>query len=266
MPLKSISKGSFDKYFYYYSSVQSPETDVEFLDLTYQELRLSKPRCLREDFCGTFAICCEWVQLDPTYEVFGVDLDPEPIEYGRKNYLSQLSKSQKSRVQILQVNVLDKDLPKSDIILASNFSYYIFKTRKDLRAYFANAYKGLNKNGIFVVDCFGGSDCQSPNEEKTQHDGFNYYWDQDSYDPITHHASFYIHFKKKGGKKKKVFSYNWRMWTIPEIREVMEEEGFKKTHVYWEGTGDDGEGNGIFTQVESGEECDAWVAYIVGEA
>lgn len=265
MPLKVTPQSSFDKYFYYYLSVQSPESDVQFLEETYQGLRLRKPRSLREDFCGTFAISCEWVQLNPKYESYAVDKDPDPIAYGKNTYLTQLRKSQRKRLHVLEANVLDKNLPCVDIVLAANFSYYVFKSRKLLRDYFKNVYKTLNKKGIFVVDCFGGPGCLEPNEEKTRHKDFTYFWDQDSYDPITHHAQFYIYFKKKGKKKQKSFSYDWRMWTIAEIREVMEEVGFKKTHVYWEGTDDNGEGDGIFTLVEEGEYCEAWVAYVVGE-
>ena len=267
MPLKANPQSSFDKYFYYHASVQSPENDVEFLNETYQKIRQQKPVSLREDFCGTFAISCEWAQLDPTYEAYGVDLDPEPIEYGQKVYWSQLSSQQKKRVHITQSNVLDPHLPKTDIVLAANFSYYIFKKRQELQRYFKNVRKTLNEKGLFVVDCFGGSGCQEPNEEETPHKGFSYYWDQDSYDPVTNHAVFYIHFKKKGEKKKRTsFTYDWRMWSIPEIREIMVEAGFKQTHVYWEGTDEDGEGDGVFTRVEQGEDCEAWVAYIVGEA
>ena len=264
MPLKSSPQSSFDKYFYYHSSVQSPESDVEFLDQTYQEIRGCKPVSLREDFCGTFAISCEWVQWDPTYEAYGVDLDSEPIEYGQNFYLTQLSKDQQRRLHIMKANVLNKGLPKVDIVLAANFSYYIFKKRQELRDYFKNAHDTLNDKGIFVVDCFGGSECQEPNEEETPHKGFSYFWDQDTYDPVTHYAQFHIHFKKKGKKKKRTFSYDWRMWSIPEIREVMEEAGFKQTYVYWEGTDEDGEGDGVFTRVEQGEDCEAWVAYVVG--
>ena len=167
----------------------------------------------------------------------------EPINYGKEHYLSKLKDSQKSRVQILNANVLDKDLPKADIVQAQNFSYFIFKKREQLREYFKNACRGLKKDGIFVVDCFGGSECMGPSEEETEHKGFSYFWDQDSYDPVTNEAQFYIHFKRKGEKKReKVFSYDWRMWSIPEVREIMAEAGFKETAVYWEGTDEDGEG------------------------
>jgi hypothetical protein len=45
----------------------------------------------------------------------------------------------------------------------------------------------------------------------------------------------------------------------------LEEIGFKKVHYYWEGTDEDGEGDGNFNKIDTGEICDSWVAYIVGE-
>lgn len=266
--IKSAKKKlpEFDKYEYYIRSVQSPENDVLHLRDTYKELKKKTPRHLREDFCGTFANCCEWVKLHKDNHAYGVDLDPEPIYYGRKNYLSKLKASEAERVHIFEANVLSPDVPRADIIAALNFSYYIFKTRAALKSYFANCLRTLNEDGILLVDSFGGSQCQVANEEETVHKDFSYYWDQDLYDPVNNHGLFYIHFKRKGERKRqRVFTYDWRMWTILEIREVMEEVGFRKTHVYWEGTTKSGEGDGNFKRVNAGEECEAWIAYIVGE-
>ena len=50
------------------------------------------------------------------------------------------------------------------------------------------------------------------------------------------------------------------MWSIPEVVEIMKEAGFAKTYIYWEGTDTDGEGDGVFTQVEKGEDCESWVS------
>lgn len=56
------------------------------------------------------------------------------------------------------------------------------------------------------------------------------------------------------------------MWSIPELRDILEDVGFKRTHVYWEGTDKDGEGDGVFKRIEvSDEDCESWVAYIVAE-
>lgn len=256
----------FDKYAYYKEAVQNPEGDVDFYLKTYRQIKKKKPISLREDFCGTFAISCAWVKLDKSFESHAVDLDKEPLEYGKKNYLSKLNPDQQQRLHVYNKNVLDKKLPSTDICVAVNFSYYLFKKRHELLMYFKNAYNHVNKDGIFIVDCFGGGQCQAAIEEETVHKNFSYYWDQTNYNPITNEAEFYIHFKLKGQKKmEKMFYYDWRMWTIPELREILVEAGFKKTTVYWEGTNSKGEGDGEFTPTEKGEECDSWIAYIVSE-
>jgi len=54
------------------------------------------------------------------------------------------------------------------------------------------------------------------------------------------------------------------MWSIPELRELMAEAGFKTTHVYTHGWTDDGEGDGIYKRVTHFDNEDAWIAYLVG--
>ncbi|MCJ8277529.1 MAG: class I SAM-dependent methyltransferase [Bdellovibrionales bacterium] len=256
----------FDKYYYYHKSVQSADVDVKFFLDTYKEINDKKPTSFREDFCGTFSLSCEWAKLKDHHTSFGVDLDPEPIAYGKENYYPKLSEDQQKRVHIQENNVLAEDLPKTDIIAACNFSYFIFKERETLKKYFKNCLETLNEDGVFIMDIFGGSQCYEPNEEETEHDGFSYFWDQDSYDPVTNEGMFFIHFKPKGQKKvKRAFTYDWRMWSIPEIKDILKEVGFKNVHVYWEGTDEDGEGDGEFKRVTKGEDCESWVAYIVSE-
>jgi hypothetical protein len=260
------SEPEFDKYDFYRRAVQSPDTDVEFLRNTYRELKLHDPLTLREDFCGTFNICCEWVKLNNKHLAHGIDFDPEPIAYGCDQNLPELTASQRERIEIHQENVLNPGLPHADIIAAMNFSHYIFKDRAVMKSYFHNCYATLNVGGIFVADCFGGSRCFEENEDSTDHRAFTYYWHQKSYDPVTGHAQFAIHFKPKGRRKRKdVFTYDWRIWSIPELREMMMETGFRKTHVYWEGTTKSGEGDGVFRATDIGEECQAWIAYVIGE-
>lgn len=255
----------FDKYDLYRRAVQSAENDVVFLRNTYRELRGKSARVFREDFCGTFALSTEWIKLDPRSEAIGVDLDPEPMAYGKQHYLTQLKAEQQKRMKLIEGNVLDPNLPKADIVAAMNFSYFCFKQRDLMKRYFSNAYRTLNKDGIFLVDIFGGSQCYDAIEDRIKHPDFTYYWDQTSYDPVTSEALFYIHFRVGGKKIERVFTYDWRMWSIPEIREIMHEVGFKKTHIYWEGTAKDGSGDGNFTRVDHGESCLSWIAYIVGE-
>jgi len=260
---RSSERLIFDKYDLYLRAVQSPDNDVEFLFDTYKDLRKKKPSTLREDFCGTFSICAEWAKLKPGNRAWGVDLDQEPIAYGHKHTLPALTSEQRSRVTILRENVLSSGVPQVDIVVAMNFSYFIFKQRLLLKQYFRSAYRGLQKDGVFIMDCFGGQLCQEANEERRKIENFYYYWDQKSYNPVTAEAKFAIHFKRPGeNKRNNVFTYDWRMWGIAELRDILKEVGFTKSVVYWEETGRDGEGNGIFKKTEKGDDSEAWVAYI----
>lgn len=262
----SRKRVEFDKYDYYQRAVQSPEAEVEFIHGVFKKLKGRLPMTLREDFCGTHLLCCEWVKYHSKAKAYGIDLDAEPLLYGQKNYVGKLSPLQQARVLIAQDNVLRTYLPSADVIVAFNFSYFTFKERSLLKSYFKNVYKVLEKDGIFILDCFGGSNCYEANEEETAHKDFSYFWDQDTFNPVNQHSHFYIHFKRKGEKKReKVFSYDWRLWSLPEIRDILDEVGFKKTHVFWEGTDKNGEGDGQFKKTEKGEECKSWIAYILAE-
>ena len=91
-------------------------------------------------------------------------------------------------------------------------------------------------------------------------------WEQASFDPLTADYVCHIHFKfADGSKLKRAFSYHWRLWTMPEIRELLDDAGFSTHHVYWQGTDDDGEASGEFFLADEGENDPAWIAYIVAE-
>jgi SAM-dependent methyltransferase len=256
----------FDKYDLYRDAVQSPEADVDFFRKAYKELRGGTAEIFREDFCGTFLLSTTWVKNRPKNKAWAVDIDPEPLEYGRSHYWNRLSASAKNRLKIFEGDVLSGKLPEADIAAALNFSYFSFKKREQLKRYFANALNSLRKKGLFIIDVFGGTQCSDGIEDKLKRNGFYYFWDQENFDPVTNEALFHIHFQLKGHKKtKNVFTYDWRMWTIPELRDLLSEVGFKKTHVYWEGTNRKGEGDGKFSRTEQGEACSSWIAYIAAE-
>ncbi|MGZ3692458.1 MAG: class I SAM-dependent methyltransferase, partial [Pseudobdellovibrio sp.] len=178
--------------------------------------------------------------------------------------IPKLTPDQQHRIALIKKDVLTHGLASADIAVAVNFSYFLFKKRDILKRYFENVYQSLNRDGIFVLDIFGGTQCTDAIEDTTRHKGFTYYWDQQNFDPVTNEAYFEIHFKYGKKKYEGVFTYDWRMWSILEIRELMAEVGFQETVVYWEGTDKKGFGNGIFTPVKKGEACESWIAYIAG--
>lgn len=251
------------KYDYYERSVQNAEGEVVFMRDEFKRLFGRSPLLFREDFCGTAAMSCDWVKQDKNCEAYGVDLDPEPIKMGMKRHYSKLDKSQQKRMEYLQKNVMTVKTPPVDVVCAFNFSYFIFKSRKQILQYFKTVRKSLKKQGVFFLDIFAGPESQKLITDVKKMKGLTYYWECQHFNPFTHDCTFAIHFKDaKGFKHKNVFIYNWRFWTMPEIRDLLIEAGFSKTVVYWEGDGEDGSGDGIFTPAEDAENCDAWVSYI----
>jgi len=250
----------------YERSVQNVEHEIEFLQQTFKEIRGRTAHLFREDFCGTASASCEWVKQGESFQSFGVDIEPSVLEWGRANRLSQLPSADQARVRLIESDVMTVDAPMVDILAAFNFSYFIFNTRDQLRTYFERAYAGLKDDGVFFVDLFGGPEAQEETKEKTKHKGFTYVWHQAKFHPVTNFIRCHIHFRFPDGSKiKKAFTYEWRLWSAPEIREVLLDAGFSKATLYWEGEDEDGDGNGEFTPDEKGEADLAWIAYIVAE-
>jgi hypothetical protein len=178
--------------------------------------------------------------------------------------VAALGPERASRVKLVEGDVLEVGGEPVDVTAAFNFSYFLWKTRDELRRYFERARASLLPEGLFVLDAYGGADAQRPSLERRKVEGFTYVWDQHSFDPISHHVTNFIHFEfSDGSKLRRAFRYDWRLWTIPELRELLGEAGFRRTEVYWEGTdADTGEGNGVFRKRERAPEDPAWICYL----
>lgn len=255
-----------DRYDLYLRAVQAPEHEIPIFDRAYRKHFGKPPRVLREDFCGTFAVCCEWVKSRPDRVAVGVDLDPEPLAWGKTRHLSELEIDQQKRVSLLQDDVRSVNGSKADVVTAQNFSFFVFKTRDELLTYFRAAYENLASKGVFVLDMMGGHESmEEDREEVTEFKGFDYVWDQVRFDPITHDCTFHIHFRfKDGSEMNRAFSYKWRFWMLPEVRELLEEAGFSRVDIYWEGTDPKtGEGNDVFRIRRQAPGDPAWICYVV---
>jgi SAM-dependent methyltransferase len=255
-----------DKHELYELSVQDVENEVVFLQDTFRQIRGRDAHLLREDFCGTASACCQWVRQGEAFQAIGVDIDPAVLQWGRDHRLGKLDTVDRARVRLVESDVLTVETPKVDVLTAFNFSYFIFDTRDALRDYFKKARAALVDDGVFFLDMFGGPEAQEETREKTKHKkhGFSYIWHQETFHPVTHFIRCHIHFKfRDGSKMKKAFTYEWRLWTAPEILEVLAEAGFSDPKIYWEGSDEDGDGNGEFTPEDKGEADLAWIAYIV---
>lgn len=254
-----------DKHVLYEKSVQSVDAEIDFVDETFTTLRDRKARILREDFCGTANTSCEWVRRRRNNHAIGVDLDPEVLAWGREHNVAKLGKAS-NRVTLINDDVLEVHNDPVDVVLAMNFSYWIFKQRPLMRFYFRRIRDALADDGVLFLDAFGGSEAYIEVEEATKYKGFTYIWDQAEFNPVSAEFLCHIHFRfPDGSRLRNAFSYSWRLWTLPELRELLDEAGFTRSTVYWQGTDDDGEEDGDFQPTDRGEADLAWIAYIVAE-
>lgn len=256
-----------DRHELYQQSVQDVESEIDFVEETFLELRGRPGKHLREDFCGTANTSCEWIRRGDDHTAVSVDIDKEVLDWGREHNLAALDEDAQKRISLIQDDVAKVKTEPVDMLLAMNFSYWMFETRDSLRAYFERCRETLVDDGILFLDAFGGYEAFQELEEPRECDGFDYIWDQDDYDPMSGHMKCFIHFEfEDGSRMDKAFAYEWRLWTLPEIRELLEEAGYSHVGIYLEGDDDDGEGgNGIFSQAERGDADAGWLAYIVAQ-
>lgn len=272
---KAQSTGAFtaataNKHELYQLSVQNVESEIDFVDETFQEIRGRQAVVLREDFCGTGNTSAEWVRRREANRAIGLDIDQPTLDYGHKAHVVKLDPDAEKRISLLNRNVLEPgDAVGVDCVLAMNFSYWLFKTRDDLRSYFKSVRESLGPDGVFFLDHYGGSEAMSETKESKKIDDgpgrrFTYVWEQRSFNPITGEMHCLIHFKFPDKTKiKDAFEYHWRLWSLTEIRDLLSEAGFSQVHVYWEGEDEEGEGNGEYTRTLEGTADPAFIAYVV---
>lgn len=252
------------RYALYELAAQAPDQMARFLLAVHR----GRARTLREDFSGTGAICRAWAALVPGGEAIAVDKDPEPLRALRGI----------PGVRHVRADVLRAD-DRADIICAINFPVGYWHTRDALLTYLRHARARLNRRGVFVCDIYGGAHAfttgtldralRGPAGERIL-----YTWEQRAADPLTGRVTDAMHFRvtppgrKRATVIKDAFVYDWRLWSIPELRDAMAEAGFRSTEVY-DRLGDaiDGDGRVHVQPVRSPDELDEdYVVYIAARA
>jgi hypothetical protein len=257
-----------DRYELYQLAVQSPEDDVEFLRRTFKKLRGRTPTRFREDFCGTALLSATWAKQGRGCFAEGFDLDPDPLAWGLVHNIEPLGKTA-ARVALHMKDVRSPGRFRPDVRVAQNFSYSVFKTRAQMREYFRAACRSLARGGMFAIDLYGGYEAtEEMVESRRIEGGATYVWEQARYMPGTGDYLCHIHFRfRDKTRMKKAFTYDWRYWTLPELRDILLDAGFARVHAYFEQSDrSDGEGNGEFELDETGKscrDCAGWVAYLI---
>jgi SAM-dependent methyltransferase len=177
--------------------------------------------------------------------------------------------------------VAPPEVPPADVISVLNFSIFHFHRRCDLAAYFQHARRSLAAEGILVLNAFGGPGAMRtridrrrvepvPTTGEPAPPPFEYRWDQRGYDAVANRLDCRIHFVVDDADGnpttiENAFQYDWRIWTLPEITELMREAGFADAQV-WRHTWDASKGKeGVFLgPVARIENLDTWLAYVIG--
>ena len=200
-----------------------------------------------EDFRGTFAAACEWIRRRDDNTAVGVDLDGEVLDWGRERNPHPGGRSA-SRLEILQKDVRDSGATAS----RPSANQLLFKTRADLRTYFESVHRDLAEDGIPIRDVRRQRIPHRDGGERHL-DGFTYVWDQSHYNPVNNDVN-HIHFRfPDGSEMSEAFTYEWRLWSLSEIRELLTERVPERHRLVGGHRGGLGEGDGEFEPTEEGE-------------
>ncbi|MDX2119266.1 MAG: class I SAM-dependent methyltransferase [Planctomycetota bacterium] len=253
-----------DRYDLYERAVTDGPRLARFLNAVHG----GSPRVLAEHFSGSGALARAWPALGPRHRAIAIDFDAEPLAKLRGT----------ARVTRERRDVM-RSTTRADVIAAINFPIGYFHRRDELVAYLQRIRRLLLPGGVFVCDLYGGSDAFKPGRTRKTlrtDDGtrIDYIWEQRSADPLTCRVvdalHFHIHAKRRGGRttalRKLVdaFVYDWRLWSLPELRDVAHEAGLGDMQVYNRlADASDSEGRVYVRPIEHGDELDdPWVVYI----
>jgi SAM-dependent methyltransferase len=221
------------------------------------------PRRLREDFSGTALLSEEWVLRGRGRSAVAVDVDPSVHRWAREHRLAR-ARAAARRLSLVTADVRGPTGRGYDAIVAFNFSYSVFKRREELRDYLRRARAALSPGGVIVLDAFGGWDAQKELVERRRiGGGVTYVWEQESFDPVTHHMRCAIHFEGPGRRRlHRAFRYDWRLWTLPELTELLAETGYEHVEVLWDVA--PGANATRYVPRRSASTQAGWLAYVVG--
>jgi hypothetical protein len=279
----------------YRLAVQHPQAEVAFLHRAYTHYAQSRKRRgqhplnhatrLREDFAGTSAVACAWVAADENHRALAVESHAPTLYWAQRRAQAELG-ARAGDLHFVHGDVLDVRrpyVPGVDIVAALNFSAFIYHSRAALRDYFFCGLHALLSGGILVIDAYGGPGGMRVGEQRRRVTPpswesiapFGYRWEQRSYDAVTSRVDCRIHFCLRGGRvSRNAFRYDWRLWSLTELVELMREAGFAHAEVWCDprprprsnppSTHPRVENDGLFRPLRSLPAREDWVAYVVG--
>lgn len=248
-----------NKHKVYQLILQSPEADVELMQTIYQCSTGLEARHLREDFCGTGFTLASWIAREECFTGEGFDIDPDPVDWGWQNNFSGLINAE-SRAVLHTKDVRVASIQPPDIRCAFNFSYWVFSQRNEMLGYFKAAWRDLSDHGMFIIDVTGGTDSLNEEAFESEVGEITCVWQQQNFSPVDHTADLTLRFRFADGSEiEPPYRYRWRVWSIPELTELLFEAGFSTAEVWWQHDELDGIG---YQTTNKGQNDPCWVACI----
>jgi SAM-dependent methyltransferase len=261
-PRTAPAPAATDKHRLYQLAVQDAPGEVEMVERLLRRTGRSGRR-LREDFSGTALLAGTWAAAGPGHRAWAVDRDPRVLAWARRHLLPGLGPAA-GRLRLVRADAARGPRGPFDAIVALNFSWQVLRTRKALRGYLRAARRALAPGGVLLLDAFGGWEAERPLRERRRlRGGATYVWEQESFDPISRRLRCSIHFELPGGGTlRRAFRYDWRLWTLPELTELLAEAGLTGVEVLWDVSPRIAETS--YRVRRSAEGSAGWIAYVVG--
>lgn len=256
--------------------VQSPAHLVPMI----RAIHAHRPTILAEDFAGTAALSRVWCDTDPAAAAIATDLDA-----------AALARATHPRITTIRRDLRDPapathpGPPPADAIFVGNFSIGYLHTRAQLLAYLRTAAARLTERGLFLCDTYGGASAFTRGVVERPHPippgrfpdappnaRILYAWEQREADPLTAMVTNVLHFRleHRDGTHAEIlrewpeaFTYHWRLWSVPELRDAMAEAGLTATQVYSTlPDAVDGEGNAYVEPIDPEDLGDSFIVLI----
>jgi SAM-dependent methyltransferase len=249
-----------DRHVLYERAVQHADSELDLVDRAVRRGG-GTPRRLREDFSGTALLSAAWVRRGRDRSAVAVDLDASVHGWARAHRAPGLGAAA-ARLELVEADVREGPPGPFDAVIAFNFSYGALQTRAALGAYLRSAAAALAPGGALLLDAYGGWDAEKELVERRRiGGGVTYVWEQESFDPITRRVRCAIHFELPGGRRlRRAFTYDWRLWTLPELTELVREAGLDP-EVLWDVAP---RGSTRYVPRRTAGNQGGWIAYVVG--
>ncbi len=292
-----------DRHALYELCVQS----VEHLAPLIRAIHGGDPKVLGEDFAGTAALSHRWVELSPEARAIAVDLDEEALAYHGAHERIEKHTADVRTIDAPCDALFVGNFSIGYLHTRAELVAYLRHARERLLPPLPRSGEGRGEgvssdlplptgerggapgsdsslsSGVFLCDTYGGESAYTlggvhrphPLPRKEGEPGgriCRYTWEQQSADPTTGMVTNVIHFRieRAGVIEHELFDafvYEWRLWSVPELRDAMMEAGFSSTQVYAKlADAIDDEGNAYVEPVTDAEEEleDSFIVLVVG--